>query len=210
MTRIAAYESFKERLMTGELKPGQFITQRELATLAGVPLSIAREAIQKLQHETLLKVHPQRGIQITDITTRFIREAFQIRKILEVDAVRNFAENHQDEAKALLDETRALLASAENDASEDVLEKAIEVDWRMHDLFIEKMYNSLLTEIYQVNATRLRLIRVNIRFSPERVLGALGEHIEILECCARGDANSAENAVTIHIDTALRRAIDGA
>ena len=53
MTRLAAYESFKERLMTGELKPGQFVTQRELATLADVPLSIAREAIQKLQHETL-------------------------------------------------------------------------------------------------------------------------------------------------------------
>ena len=155
-------------------------------------------------------MHPQRGIQITDITIRFIREAFQIRRILERDAVRNFAENHQDEAKILLGETRALLASAEKEASKEVLEKAIEVDWRMHDLIIEKMNNSLLTEIYQINATRLRLIRVNIRLSPERVLGALGEHIEILECCARGDADSAENGVTLHIDTALRRAIDGA
>ncbi|MEE9445730.1 MAG: GntR family transcriptional regulator [Cocleimonas sp.] len=210
MTRIAAYESFKERLMTGELKPGQFVTQRELATLAGVPLSIAREAIQKLQHETLLKVHPQRGIQITDITTRFIREAFQIRKILEKDAVRNFAENHQEEAQSLLEESCILLSSAEKEVSDEILERAIEVDWRMHDLIIEKMNNSLLTEIYQVNATRLRLIRVNIRFSAERVLGALSEHVEILECCARGDADSADNAVTNHINTALRRAIDGA
>ncbi|MEE9388464.1 MAG: GntR family transcriptional regulator [Paracoccaceae bacterium] len=210
MARISAYESFKDRLMTGELKPGQFVTQRELATLADVPLSIAREAIQKLQHEKLLKVHPQRGIQITDITTRFIREAFQIREILESNAIRNFAEKHQDEAKSLLDKTREILASAKKDTSVKVLEKAIEVDWRMHDMVIEKMDNSLLTEMYQINATRLRLIRVNIRFSPDRVLGALSEHVEILESCARGDADSAESAVAIHINTALGQAIKGA
>ena len=45
MLRLRAYEEFRERLHSGELKPGQFVTQRELAKLVGVPLGAAREAI---------------------------------------------------------------------------------------------------------------------------------------------------------------------
>ncbi|MEM8664709.1 MAG: GntR family transcriptional regulator, partial [Pseudomonadota bacterium] len=70
MSRVAAYQEFRDRLLSGELQPGQFVTQKELAELAGVPIGTAREAIQKLEHDQLLKVHPQRGIQVADITTK--------------------------------------------------------------------------------------------------------------------------------------------
>jgi len=76
MSKVSAYEEFKDKLQSGELQPGQFITQKEFASLANVPIAAAREAIQKLEHESLLKVHPQRGIQIADVTLEFIRNAF--------------------------------------------------------------------------------------------------------------------------------------
>ena len=90
MLRLEAYEKFRERLLSGEIKPGQFVTQRELAKLVGVPVGAAREAIQRLEFESLLKVYPRRGIQVTEATARLIRNAYGFRMLIEKDAVRHF------------------------------------------------------------------------------------------------------------------------
>lgn len=210
MTRVSAYESFKERLFSGELSPGQFVTQKELAELAGVPLGAAREAIQKLEHEALLKVHPQRGIQVTDITIRFIRNAFNLRKVLERDAIRNFADGtHAVEAREILEETRTILQLATDKTSDAVLERAVEIDWHTHDVVIDALNNELLTEVYQINVARTRLIKANLKLTHERVFGALNEHIRILECCIAEDPEGAVEAMDHHIDTAMNRAMQG-
>jgi DNA-binding GntR family transcriptional regulator len=209
MTRLLAYDSFRARLFSGQLHPGQFVTQRELATLASVPLGAAREAIQKLEHDGLLTVHPQRGIQVADITIRFIREAFQLRQALEVAAIRHFALTRQQEAAALLAETVEILRRAEGEPDEETLAQAVEIDWRMHDESIASMNNSLITEIYQINTVRLRLIRSNIHLTKQRVSGALNEHVGILEACAAGDADLAACRCTEHIETSMRRAMEG-
>ncbi len=209
MSRISAYESFRKRLFSGDLKPGQFVTQRELAELAGVSLGSAREAIQRLEHDSLLRVHPQRGVQVADVTMRFIREAFQLRSILELASVPEYCEFHRDEAAGTLRDTKAVLELAKAEASPDVLNQAVEVDWRFHDELVSAANNGLVEEIYRINALRLRLIRVNIRLRSKRVFGALGEHIAILEACARGDAQAAESKLSEHLSVAMQRAIEG-
>ena len=210
MSRVAAYQRFKDRLFSGLLSPGQFVTQKELAELAGVPLSTARDAIQKLEHESLLKVHPQRGIQITDVTTKFIRDSFGLRKVLELQAVRSFAsEDNGDVVSQLLTDTEKVLAAARDGLGQDVLDKAVEVDWEMHDKIIDHMENALLSETYRINAARLRLIKANNRLSQERAVEALGEHLAVLENCRAGDGEQAAAALGEHIDIAMNRALQG-
>ncbi len=209
MSRISAYERFRERLFAGELQPGQFVTQRELAELAGVSLGNAREAVQKLEHDSLLRVHPQRGIQVADVTIKFIREAFQLRSMVEVAAVEDYCRDGQDKARATLEDTRAVLLKARTDTSTETLNDAVEVDWRFHDEVVTAMNNSLVEELYQINAVRLRLIRTNIRLSADRVFGALEEHLAILEACAEGNAAAAREKLSEHLSVAMRRAIEG-
>ncbi len=209
MSRAKAYESFRQRLHSGELKPGQFVTQRELAKLAGVSLGSAREAIQKLEHDSILKVHPQRGIQIADVTIRFIRESFQLRAVLELAAVESYVANARSGARALLEATRTALAEADSCASRDTLDRALEIDWQMHDELISSANNDLMNETYQINSLRLRLIRSNILLDANRVLGALAEHVGVLDACVAGDAGLAAERLSKHLDVAMSRAIGG-
>lgn len=210
MSRVAAYQQFKERLLSGELLPGQFVTQKELADLAGVPIGTAREAIQKLEHESLLRVHPQRGIQIADITARFIRDAFGLRKIIEQQAVLSFASGDEEPTiRGLIEKTDEVLKAAKHVVAENVLERAVEVDWEMHDKIIDHVRNDLLTEVYQVNVTRLRVIKVSNRVSQARAIEALGEHIGILHHCLSKDGPAAATALGDHIDIAMNRALQG-
>ncbi len=208
MSRVAAYEEFRARLLSGEISPGQFVTQRELAKLAGVPVGTAREAIQKLEHESLLKVHPQRGIQVADITTKFIRESYGLRSALELDAVRKFASGPFElAARALLKATQSVLEDLLETASDSALEQAVEVDWNMHDQIVASTSNDLFIETYQVNAARLRLIKVNNHLTLDRAAEVLREHIDILQHCIAKDADAAAAALAHHIDGSHTRAL---
>ncbi len=90
--REKAYESFTQKLLARDLKPGQFITQRQLVEITQLPLGGIRELIPRLEAEGLIKTVPQRGMQIAHIDLNLIRDAFQFRTILEREAASAFAE----------------------------------------------------------------------------------------------------------------------
>ena len=95
LMREVAYERFKAQLFKRNLVPGQFVSQGELCALLDVPLGPTREALKRLEAESLVRLIPQRGIQITDIGVTLIHEAFEFRTILEIAAVRRFAERRR-------------------------------------------------------------------------------------------------------------------
>src|SRR5260221_4014650 len=86
--RTDVYEQLKDRLLTGELRTGQFVSQRELAELLGATLNPVREAIRKLEAEGLINVYAQRGIQIVEGGPKAINDAYDYRLLLEQNAVR--------------------------------------------------------------------------------------------------------------------------
>ena len=67
MLREKAYARFQLRLFDGDLKPGQFVSQRELCAVVDMKIGPVRDALKQLQAEALVKVIPQRGIQIADV-----------------------------------------------------------------------------------------------------------------------------------------------
>src|SRR5581483_9745352 len=91
LMRELAYERFKMELFRRNLQPGQFVSQGELCALLDVPLGPTREALKRLEAESLVRLIPQRGIQITQIGVQLIHEAFEFRTVLELAAVRRFA-----------------------------------------------------------------------------------------------------------------------
>ena len=201
MLRLKAYEEFRDRLLSGELKAGQFVTQRELAKLVGVPLGAAREAIQRLEFESLLKVYPQRGIQVATADARQIRKAYQFRLVLEKEAVSQYAASAPLEAmERLEEETRRVVQRAEHGITPRVQEEAVEVDWQMHDAFIDSMDNDIISESYRINAARIRLMRgAGNRLPAQRLVPALHEHLEILAACKARDVDEAVEQIRRHI-----------
>src|SRR6185312_6557585 len=103
LMREVAYERFKAELFKRNLAPGQFVSQGELCELLDVPLGPTREALKRLEAESLVRLIPQRGIQIADIGVTLIHEAFEFRAILEAAAVRHFVTVADDAALAELE-----------------------------------------------------------------------------------------------------------
>jgi DNA-binding GntR family transcriptional regulator len=95
--REQAYDRFTRQLLTRELRPGQFVSQRELVALTGMKLGAIRELIPRLEAEGLIRTVPQRGMQIAHLDLHLIRDAYQFRLFLEGPATRLFVETTSDE-----------------------------------------------------------------------------------------------------------------
>ncbi|MEQ8968083.1 MAG: GntR family transcriptional regulator [Azospirillaceae bacterium] len=204
-----AYAAFKTQLFSGGLKPGQFVSQRELVELIGVPLGPTREAVQKLALEGFVQIVPQRGIQVAGATPKMIRDAFQLRVLVEKEAALQFAECASDaEIEDLAEAHRAVVAAAAERIDDGLLERAQATDRDMHDVMVRRLNNEFVWNIHCVNSDRIRLIRLDHGLlTPANLRSAMDEHLAILDACARRDAAAAAYAMEVHLSTAMRRAM---
>lgn len=208
LMREVAYERFKTQLFKRNLVPGQFVSQGELCELLDVPLGPTREALKRLEAESLVRLIPQRGIQITDIGVTLIREAFEFRTILEVAAVRRFVGSADDAAiDKLARDTRAMrerMKAGEVDTK--LLDAALQVDWGMHNQIVQSVGNRILMSAHEQNFDKIRMIRLHAR-SPRYLPLAMEEHVAVIEAMQRRDADAAAAALEHHLACAQRRAL---
>lgn len=206
----AAYDRFREALFDGRLRPGAFVSQRELVALLGLSIGALRELLPRLQYEGLLLVMPQRGIQITQIDLPMIRQAFQMRMALEreavISAVRSMPEEVLREQEAL---HRAILEEVKAAPAPEVFQRGQQIDDGFHNLLINATRNDLLIQAYAVNAIRMRLIkRDRITLTQHVLPSAFGDHLAVIEAILSRDIHKASDAIETHIMNARKRATE--
>ncbi len=207
--RDHAYSNFTEKLLARDIQPGQIVSQRELVELTGMPLGAIREMIPRLEADGLIKTVPKRGLQVLSIDVELVRNAFQLRAIIEGEAITEFCKTATtEEIERLETEHKQTREKAIASVSPDILQTAQQIDWAFHDLIIDKMGNALISDIHRVNAIKIRLIRnSDTRMLPELVVPVLDEHLSILAALKTRDEARAVEAIHAHIRSAKRRAL---
>lgn len=208
--RAQAYESFRQQILQANIRPGQFISQRELMALLGMPLGAVRELIPRLEAEGLLRTVPQRGLQIAQVDVRLVNNAFGLRLLLEREAARRYAASVSDaELQAVETAHRSIIERAERGPIDDtLLGDATAVDWGLHDQMIDALGNDLVSQTYRINSLRVRLIRLEgATLSPEALVPAMREHLWFIEALKARDADEVARRIGHHIDSAHRRVL---
>lgn len=209
MMRTDVYEQLKERLFKGELRTGQFVSQRELASLLGATLNPVREAIRKLEAEGLINVYAQKGIQIIQGGPKAIHDAYDYRQLLEGNAIRHFAITaREQEIDALVAKVQEVLKLLEkNPTNVAVRLKVLERDYEFHKELIDFHDNAIISKHYSLNAARLRLFRINTGQPLQRLDSAAQEHLELLQACRLRDTETAAALLARHIEISREHAL---
>ena len=210
LMREQAYVNFTERLLAREISPGQFVSQRELVQITGMPLGAIRDMILRLEADGLIRTVPNRGLQIAHVDLDFIRNAFQLRGLLEREAVRQFVKTAADQdIERLRAEHAAVRETAEHGVTAELLDRAQAMDRLMHDTMIDALSNELISDIYRVNSIKIRLIcQENTRLLPRLVTSVMDEHLAIINALARRDESAAVAAMDAHVESAKQRALN--
>ena len=207
--RWQAYDRFQQQLLAARIRPGQFVSQRELAALTGLPLGAIREVIPRLEAEGLLRTVPQRGLQIANVDVRLVRNAFQLRAILEKEAAAQFAATATDaQLDGLEAAHRDVLARAARGVTPTLLDAAQAVDWGLHDTMVDALGNEIVSAIYRVNSLRIRLIRLDrVTLTAESLQPAMDEHLALIAALRTRDPQRAVAAIDAHLTHARNRAL---
>ncbi len=207
--RDQAYRTFTDQLLSRQIRPGQFVSQRELVAITGMPLGAIRELVPRLEADGLIKTVPRRGMQVAHVDLDLIRNAFQFRLMLEREAVTHFARTAPESLMAeQLKQHLETAAEAENGVSPALLQRAQTMDWGFHDLMIDYLDNEIISNAYRVNSIKIRLIIFErARMLPNLVVSVMAEHVPILEAAMRRDVAGAVAAMDAHIASARARAL---
>ncbi len=208
--RERAYENFQQQIVQAQIRPGQFVSQRELMQLLDMPLGAVRELIPRLEAEGLLRTVPQRGLQIVPADITLVNNAFGLRRLIELDAARRYAETvTDDELDGVEAAHRAIVERARSGPVDDaLLNDATAVDWGLHDRMVDALGNALISQTYRINSLRVRLIRLEgSLLSPDALLPAMEEHLWFVDALRRRDAAAVLARLGHHIDSAHRRVL---
>ena len=207
--RDHAYSNFTEKLLARDIRPGQIVSQGELVELTGMPLGAIREMIPRLEADGLIKTVPKRGLQILSIDLSLVRNAFQLRGIIEGEAISEFCKSATtEEIDRWATEHEQIRDAASAKVSPEILQSAQQLYWAFHDRIIDAMENSIISDIHRVNAIKIRLIRnTDTRMLPELVVPVLTEHLAVLAALMERDSARAVEEIHAHINSAKRRAL---
>lgn len=209
MLRTNVYEQLKERLFAGELRTGQFVSHRELASLLGATINPVREAIRKLEVEGLINVYAQKGIQIIEGGPKAINDAYDYRQLLEGNAIRYFSQSASieviDAMTAKVDETLDLLQK--NPTNVGIRMEVLDRDYEFHKELVDFQDNAIISKHYSLNAARLRLFRINTGQPLQRLDSAAVEHREMLNACRARDTKLAAELLAHHIEISREHAL---
>lgn len=96
--RDVVFNTLRQEILTGKLKPGERLMEIHLANKLGVSRTPIREAIRKLELEGLVIMIPRRGAEVAQITLKNLKDVMEVRRALDVLAIELACERMGQEA----------------------------------------------------------------------------------------------------------------
>ena len=196
--RDRAYDDIREAILTGALRPGERIKERDVAAQMGISTTPVKEALRRLEQDGLVVSQPRRGAVVGPLVLTPPAEILQIRADLEGYAARLAAEKMPATQKALLvDELEALDALVVT--STDDRDVVAEATNSFHHSIRQGADNVFLERFLDTLAPFDRTIRIKSSRDPVEWSVDREEHRAIVAAIVAGDGETAERVMHEHI-----------
>ena len=184
-------EEIQRRILSGESKPGERLSQQSLAKELGVAQGAVRESLLELQWLGLVESVDHLGVFVGDLDVSRICEAYQIREFLEGLAAR-LACNHA--GRADIAELRVTADNIFKLAQENKAEEMGSLDRKLHLHIIELSRNGILVRL----AETYRVLGMTVRASRDPQI-IHEEHLSIIQAIEQNSADEAERIARKHV-----------
>lgn len=203
--RDVVFNTLRQAILRGELKPGERLMEIQLANKLGVSRTPIREAIRKLELEGLVLMIPRRGAEVAEITEKSLRDVLEVRDALEVLCVDLACDRISDEDIESLKEAAKEFELALQGG--DVTEYA-EADVKFHDIIYHATENQKLIQLLYNLREQMYRYRVEYLKRKEVHKILLEEHEHIIECIEKKDKEAAKIAISTHIENQAKTVSD--
>ncbi|MDE7253949.1 MAG: GntR family transcriptional regulator [Acetatifactor sp.] len=195
--RDVVFNTLRQAILTGELKPGERLMEIHLANRLGVSRTPIREAIRKLELEGLVTMIPRRGAEVAQITEKSMSDVLEVRRAMDALCVELACERITEEELVQLKEACGYFEQVVR--TKDVKQIA-QADVELHDIILQATGNQRLIQL--VNNLSEQMYRYRFEYikdfsQHERLVE---EHRIIYESLVGRDKERACEAAKVHID----------
>lgn len=194
--REIIFNSLREAIIVGELKPGERLMEVQLAEKMGVSRTPVREAIRKLELEGLVNMLPRKGAHVAELSVKDIMDVLEVRASLDGLATALAAQRIRDEELHELKHVQGQLITYVEKGN---LQGSIKKDVEFHDIIYRSSRNEKLIQIannLREQVHRFRVIFLKDYGSPKEIIK---EHTEIFDAIQNRDADTSRTAADLHI-----------
>ena len=199
--RDVVFNTLRQAILTGDLKPGERLMEIHLADQLGVSRTPIREAIRKLELEGLVTMIPRRGAEVAQITEKSMNDVLEVRRAVDALCVELACERiTKEELEALEAACEEFAKEAKKPREEKDVKLLAQKDVALHDIIVQATGNQRLIQL--VNNLSEQMYRYRFEylkdFSQHEKL--VQEHGVIYESIVKKDRETACEAARVHID----------
>lgn len=198
------YEMLKARVMDHVIEPGARMNIDSLARELEVSQTPVREALARLESDSLARKEPLRGYTATPLLSPAdLEQLFEVRFLLEPWAAARAAEQVTPAGRQLLDAELAEMTDIPVEGDYDDYRSLAGHDQRFHLLIHRMAGNRLLAEMFERTHCHLHIFR--LYYGRGIGLQAVAEHRALAAAIAGGDSAAAETAMIAHLTASRDR-----
>ncbi len=195
--RDVVFQTLRQAILRGELKPGERLMEIHLAQRLGVSRTPVREAIRKLELEGLVLMIPRKGAVVADITVSDLEDVLEVRMALEELAVKHACRRVTEEQLAQI---RRFAGEFKDTLKGDDVAACAQADMKFHEAIYEATGNGRLMQI--LNNLREQMYRYRMEYLKDKQSHRhlMEEHDDILRALEERDVDLAVRTTARHIE----------
>ena len=197
--REQSLDTLREAILSGELKPGQALTEMDLSRQLGVSRAPIREALRILNSEGLVETIPYHGTTVRRLTRADIEELYGMRILLETYAMERAL--HLGEA-AEFAHLRAIVNAMVRAGESGDFRAVNALDRDFHDALIEMSRHSLMAAMWQMVAMKVRQVMALVNRRNSDLTQIALHHLPLLDAMEARDVARAGEYLRAHIASA--------
>jgi len=203
--RDVVFNTLRQAILRGELKPGERLMEIQLANKLGVSRTPVREALHKLEQEGLVLTMPRKGAEVADISEKSLHDVLEVRRALEALAIQLACDKMSvDQIQELSDAAQAFRDTLD---SGDITRIA-EADVAFHDVIHLATGNQRLIQLLNNLREQMYRFRVEHLKKESYYPQLLKEHREMIGYIKARNKDEATKIATEHVDNQVNAVMD--
>ncbi|MDR0561858.1 MAG: GntR family transcriptional regulator [Spirochaetaceae bacterium] len=192
--KLQAYNMIKQKIIQCEYPPNTILNEEKLKDELNVSRTPIRDALSRLEQESLIHILPRRGIIVKGISAEEVEQIFEMRMLIEPYTLKMYGKTID---KPVLTEMEAFFSQYFEDIPYEVIHKR---DDEFHHLFVNASQNAYLIEackIAYIQNIRLRILCGNL--GRDHILKSQQQHLKIARYCLEEAWEQASALLTDHL-----------
>jgi DNA-binding GntR family transcriptional regulator len=188
-------EALIERIIAGQLRPGDRLIEMKIAAEFGTSQAPVREAMRELEAIGFLTATPHRGAYVRNFWREGLREFYAVRGALEEAATRAAMPMSGDEIEQLEQALAAMRAAAEHNDLDALAVHSV----GFHAVILKAAKNELLYSVWKSLCIETRTT-VTLLAAGDRLVEMADTHRGLIDTIKSGDVEAACRAAREHQD----------